>query len=77
MKFEWRTEHQQAFEQLKKLAVVNMELKLFEVGKPCRLEVDASKIAHGAVFKQKNDSGRWVCVHSIQRSPAVQRDIMM
>ena len=57
--FNWDDECQKSFLGLKKAALDNIELKLFDMGKPTRLEVDVSKYAIGAVLKQKNEQGRW------------------
>ena len=44
---------------LKKAAADNCELRIFEIGKDCRIEVDTSKISIGAVLKQKDSHGKW------------------
>ena len=44
---------------LKAAAIENCKLRIIDISKPTRLEVDASGSAIGAVLKQKNEQGKW------------------
>ena len=56
-KFDWRREHDQAFNALKQALLQNVVLHIVDFGKPFLLRTDASKFAVGAVLEQHFSEG--------------------
>lgn len=59
--FNWREEHQVAFENAKDLVGESIELTVYEEGRPTKLQTDASLIGLGAVLLQKIEE-KWMPV---------------
>jgi deoxyuridine 5'-triphosphate nucleotidohydrolase len=58
-KFDWRTEQQEAFDELKQRLITAPVLKIPDVTKPFRVVTDASDYAIGAILEQQDDEGKW------------------
>jgi putative transposase len=54
--FKWKPEHQQAFEEMKKIVSRNIMLSFPDYSKPFEIHVDASDKQLGAVLKQGNNT---------------------
>ena len=57
--FEWREEHQKAFEELKEKFVTQPILAHFVSSKPTMVETDASDFALGAILSQQQPTNLW------------------
>ena len=68
IKYEWTAEHQQAFENIKKLFQSNIVLKFADPHKPYILSTDASNYALGAALSQENDEGDEEIISFISRT---------
>jgi hypothetical protein len=73
-KLEWLPIHQAAFERIRLALAVPPLLQLFDPALPCKVSVDASKVALGGVLEQQ-EHGTWrpVAYYSRKLLPAEQR----
>ena len=61
--YEWKSQHQEAFEYLKKRLVTTPILVHPDFNKPFTIMTDASALGLGAVLSQKDDNGKEVVIH--------------
>ena len=75
-KFEWTTDCQKAFEELKKRFIEELVLTMPDHKRPFQIECDASKYASGAILTQLDSNGdRHPCAYiSKTFSPAERKD---
>ena len=59
IKFEWKEEHETAFQTLKQKLLADPVLKMPDTTRPFTIETDASKFASGAVLLQEDTNGDW------------------
>ena len=73
-KLVWLPEHQAAFEAIRAALAAPPLLRLFDSRLPCKVSVDASKVACGGVLEQQ-EHGQWrpVAFYSRKLTPAEQR----
>ena len=65
-KWDWKTEHDRAFDETKKTIQRITEIYYFKKDQPLRIVCDASKEGMGAVLQQKTDEG-WKAIHFASR----------
>ena len=68
VKWEWKTEHQEAFDKLKQIVCSSPVLCHPDPEKPFLVETDASKVAMGAVLSQKQSDDKWHPVAFMSKS---------
>lgn len=62
VKFDWKDEHEVAFERAKKLIGEALELAMYDEEKSTKLQTDASMVGLGAVLLQKSADDKWIPV---------------
>jgi len=66
--WKWGSEQQSAFEQLKALIAKEPCLKHAELGKPFRMETDASNFAYGGALSHKQENSQYHPVAFMSKS---------